>query len=383
MNKKLLFVTILFSFGSLIQAEEFEILSPTQKSIFNTKKKIIEEDKKINEKSWLSNINLNSSIVRDKDEKDTKEFSLSYEQPIFKFGGILNTIDVAKIQEQYDLMDLNITFIEYINTIYTTVVNLKLTDLNIKKQKLSIENKTISLDIIKAEYKAGQTDVTNLNDTIMEKNALEEELAEQLRTKQEYLATLSLYTKLDYKKIDIPNLKLKELDSYLKDSRDIKLAKYNEDISKLNYKIKKSDYLPELSLTSNYGYDFTKSDGENSYNYGVKLSIPISFSSINEIEKYQLDYLLSQREKEQKEIDETVAYNKIIENIRKYNNSTNIASKDIKLYEELLDSVSQEYNAGYKAIEDVEILSNTKKMRELDVEINKLNILTQLIAMYY
>lgn len=382
MNKTTLFLSIIL-LGNLFAKDETTLLSPTQKKIIETKEKIIQEDKKINEKDWLNDININTTIRKNQADEKSKDVSISFEQDIFRFGAIYNIIDASKIQEQYDLLDLKITFDEYINTIYTNVLNAKLTDLNIQKQKLSIENETISLEIIKDEYNAGQADVTDLNDTIMDRNSLEEELINLQKTKQEYISTLKQYTHLDYNSISIPNLKLKNLDEYLKDSKDIKLANYDEEISKLSYKIKKSDYLPRLSLTSSYGYDYTESDGEETYNYGLRVTIPFSFSSINEVEKSQLEYLLAQREKEQKVVDESETYNRLLENIKRYEESNKIANRDISLYEELLETVNTEYKAGYKAIEDVNILSNTKKIRELDIQINKLNTIIELISMYY
>lgn len=44
---------------------------------------------------------------------------------------------------------------EYISTIFSNVISINITNLQIEKQKLTIENKIIDLDIVKDEYKAG------------------------------------------------------------------------------------------------------------------------------------------------------------------------------------------------------------------------------------
>ncbi|TLP35863.1 TolC family protein [Arcobacter arenosus] len=381
MNNKILITSLVFC-SSLTANEEINLFSPTQKSIIETKEKIINEDKKLNQKSWLSDINISSNISEDNNGNTSKSMSLSYEQDIFKFGGIFETIDLAKIQEQYDLLDLKITFSEYLNNIYSNTLNAKITDLSIEKQKLTILNKEIDLAILKSEYSAGEVGISDLNDTIMEKNTLEEELINLFKSKKQYLLSLKQYTNKDYQNIDIPNLKIKKLDDFIKNSKDVNLSVYSEEIAKSTYKIKKTDYMPTISFSSSYNKNYENTEDET-YNYGVNLTIPISFSTLNDIEKSKLEYLLSKNEKEQKIIDESMEYEKLIQNIETYENLKNIANKDIILYEELLQTVKDEYNAGYKAIEDVEVLSNTKKMRELDLKINDLNIQLELITMYY
>lgn len=381
MNKIVLPLILISAFT--FANDELNLFNPTQKEIFKTKEKIINEDKKINEKDWLSNISISTTATKDESNDISKNASISFDQDIYRFGAISNIIDLAKVQEEYDLMDLKITFNEYLKEIYSDVLNAKISDLNIQKKLLAIENIKINLEIKKDEYKAGQTDVTDLNDTLMEKNALEEEFLELQKNKNEYLLTLKEYSNVNYKDIVIPNLKNKSLSEYLDGSKEVKLLALNEQIANHSYNIKKSDYLPTLSLTSNYGYDFSNDVNDESYNYGLKVTFPIDFSSLNELEKYRLNYLLSQKEKEQKIIKKSTEYEKIIENVEKYYKSNKIAQNDISLYEELLESVEAEYKAGYKAIEDVKILSNTKKMRQIDIESNNLSITLELLSIYY
>ena len=56
-----------------------------------------------------------------------------------------------------------------------------------------------------------------------------------------------------------------------------------------------------------------------------------------------------------------------------------MAQNDIKLYTELLE----ETQAGYKAVEDVKILENTKNIRTLDIKLNNLNIQNQIVSLYF
>lgn len=379
MNKRYLIPLTLIS----ILSADSKILTPTQQEILDTQKKIIEQDSKINQKDWLSNINISGSYSKDETNDSSKDLAISYDQDIFRFGAISNIIDASKIQKQYDLLNLNITFDEYFNNIYTNVLNIRLVDLQIQKQNLTIENKKISLEITKDEYNNGQTDVTTLNDMIMELNALQEALVEYESSKQTYINNLKIYSNLDYNNIEIPPLKQKALEDYLNSSKEIQLQDFNQKLSGLEYKIKKAEYLPTLSVNTNYNKNLDSQDKEESYNYGLNLSMPIDFSSLNQKEKYKLNYLLAKKQKEQTTIEKNSDYETIIENIKKYNKLDKIAKNDIVLYDELLQNVNAEYQAGYKAKEDVEILSNTKKIRELDSQLYEIYTQIELISLNF
>lgn len=376
---------VLFVFPFIVFANENTILSNSQKDIIDLKEKIIKENKKIDKKSWLSNINLNGSINYNKNNDKTSSLKASYNQDIFNFGGITYSIDLAKIQEQYDLLNLDMTYDNYIKNIYTDVLNIYILNIQIKKQKLNIENKQINIQIKKTSYSEGQIDINDLNDAIISKNTQEEKLIELLNNKEEAISNLKKYSSLNYKRITIPKLKIINLNKYLKTSKDIKLAEKNIKLKSLNQKITKTKYLPKLTLTTNGTYENIEySNTENSYyNYGLQISMPINFSSSNIKEKARLNQLLAKKQKEQILIEKNNSYEKLQNKIKKYNNLNKIAKKDILLYKELLEVVNDEYKAGYKAIEDVKILSNTKKIRELDIKLNGFNIQKQLLEFYF
>jgi hypothetical protein len=76
-------------------------------------------------------------------------------------------------------------------------------------------------------------------------------------------------------------------------------------------------------------------------------------------------------------------YDSSIETIKQFENRINLALNDIKLYEELLELNQEEFNAGFKADEDVQTLENSKKIRKLDIEKYKLNIKKELLYIYF
>lgn len=76
-------------------------------------------------------------------------------------------------------------------------------------------------------------------------------------------------------------------------------------------------------------------------------------------------------------------YDSSIETIKQFENRINLALNDIKLYEELLELNQKEFNAGFKADEDVQTLKNSKGIRKLDIEKYKLNIKKELLYIYF
>ena len=173
-------------------------------------------------------------------------------------------------------------------------------------------------------------------------------------------------------------------DTYLQNATSINYAKLDTTVNKSLYKIKKSDYLPSLALTGKYGYeDSNLINGDDYYNYGLELSMPLSLTASNEIEQSKLDYLISQKELADEQTNSLSTYEEAILNINSYKDRITLAREDIKLYDELLEVNEEEYKAGYKTIDDVETLKNSKLIRALDIKTYKLNIQKEIFKLYF
>lgn len=386
MIKKLILICFLFNF--LLSSEDIQnntILSNIQNNIINTKKNIIKKDKNINKKEWLGIVNFNSSVTRKKNnENDLFNYELNYNQEIFNFGGIYYIIKTSEIKEQYELMNLNITYSDYINKIYSIIIDLKIFDEKIRKRKLKIKNQEITIRLKTEEYKAGQIDISDLNKEIIENNVLKESLVNLIHEKENTAQSLEKYSDLNYKKIKLPGLRILKKDDFFDISKKLKLASYEIELKKYLHKKTKTNYYPKLFLNTNVSYANNDSyDYQSNYSYGLKLTLPFDFSSNDNIEKSQLNYLLAKKERELKKLEEKIKYNSILNNIGKYKNLLKIAQDDIILYNKLLKETKEEYNAGFKTINDIDILSNTKKIRFLDIKLNEFYIQKEIISLYF
>lgn len=378
--KKLLIIPFL---AICIFANDVNLLTNTKQEIIQLKKEQADEKEQVNKYNWISDININSTISKDQDDIQSEDYSISISQDIFKFGGINSQIDYSKELKKLDLLTIDINTKEDIGSLYSYLIDIKLNEIALKQNILHIKNSTIELDQKKSEYKAGELGISDLNNVIMTKNALRETQKSLLLEKGENLNSLKEYTKKEYSLIKIPKMKLMTKELFLQSSTAVKYASLNSNVNKYSYEVKKSDYLPKLTLNTKYGYNNSDTTNvDDYYTYGLNISIPISFTSSNDIQQSKLEYLISKKELADKKNSANLTYDKTILIIQNLKEKIKLAQEDIKLYDELLSINEEEYKAGYKTLDDVETLKNSKQIRELDIASYEFNIQMNLISLY-
>ena len=379
-------VVVLTSFLPLLAfSSDSEVLSNTKQEIIKLKEKQIEEEKQSNKYNWLLNANINGPITKDKDDTTTKDYNISITQDIFNFGGITSQMQYASQLKKLESLDLDISTKDDLNTLFSYLIDIQINEINLKQNKLNIQNSLIDIRNKKSEYKAGELGISDLNDAIMTKNELSDKQKELALSKLVNINNIKKYTNKDYKEIKIPDVKLMSKELYLQSSSSINYAKLDIDVNDSLYKIKKSDYLPTLAATGTYGYqDISKINEEDDYyNYGLKISMPLNFTASRDIEQTRLNHLISKKELEDELINSKSEYEEALLTIKSYEDRIKLALEDIKLYDELLSVNEEEYKAGYKTIDDVETIKNSKLVRELDIKLYKLNIQKEILNLYF
>ena len=156
-------------------------------------------------------------------------------------------------------------------------------------------------------------------------------------------------------------------------------------ISQTQYQKTKSSYLPSFKINGTAGYNNsdTNDNVDDYYKYGASVSIPLSLTSSNDIQHSKLVFLQNKKEEDLTYIKLEKIYETSYETIKQYEQRINLAQNDIKLYEELLQLNQEEFNAGFKAIEDVETLKNSKEITNLDIEKYKQNIKKEILFLYF
>ncbi|MCG3666222.1 TolC family protein [Aliarcobacter butzleri] len=381
--KKILYC---FLFSSLLFANEKsnEVLMPLKNEIRDLETKSIEEKKEVNKYEWLNDLNISLSQSKDDENIKTKDYSLNLNQKIVDFGGISSQIDYANNLFKQEALKIKMENFEDLNTLYKNFIDLKINDINILQNDLNIKNSEIEVDIKKSQYRNGQSDISDLNDAIMKKNLLEDSKMNLKLNKVIYENDIKKLTSYEINNLSIPLISLISKDIFLEKSTKKLYANLESQVSQNEYKKTKSKYLPALNLTGAVGYqDSTTKKSQDYYNYGASITMPLNYTFSNDIEYSKLVYLQNRKKEELTSIELEKVYDSSIETIKQFENRINLALNDIKLYEELLELNQEEFNAGFKADEDVQTLKNSKEIRKLDIEKYKLNIKKELLYIYF
>lgn len=382
---RLLIVSLIFIYANSIEIENN--LIETKQDLLMLKKNIIEENALINKYSWLNNINLSASYSKNQNYQTSKDYSVSLSQDVFRFGGITSTMEYAQRLKELELINLTIEYKTDMKNLYSNLIDSKILKLESEQNKLNISNSEIEIEHKTSQYQKGALGITDLNDAIIKKNLLFDKARILELSFNDRLNTLKKYTSKLCEEIPIPELPLISKENYLKLSNEIHYAEKNIKVKQEQYNIKKTDYLPRISINGSYGYksvkDLTYMDNYEYYSYGTSISMPINFTSINNIERTKLEYLKAQKDAKYAKYEIEINYDIIVEKIRNYEDRIVLAKSDLSLYEELSAITEQEYNLGYKTLDDVSVLRNSMKIRELDIQIYNLNIMKSLLSLYF
>ena len=365
------------------------ILSKTQKDMIENEKKQNKKSSDILEFDWINPINFSYSHSKSDMLTPTQtsdSLSVSLNQPIFRSGGIYYAIKYAKANREFLNFTTSLKEKSLLTTAFTTLLSLKNIDLKIKKQKLLIKNAKIDIVRKKEQYLSGVLDSSFLDNAVLSKNRLEISLLDMKSTKADLLKTFHALSSLDYNKVELPHLKLINLQSYIENNLVLKNAKAN--IKQKDYlkMMTISNYFPKISLYGSYNYNKTKylTTKKDSYKkYGISVSMPIfDINRGKNIELQKLKYLKSKLEMIDKRDSEKELYKTIVKKIELYRKKINLAKEEEKLYASLLKTTRDLYNSGEKTTFDVQTMQNSLKSTLLDKKIYKNNLNALLFKLY-
>jgi outer membrane protein len=382
---KRFFLLSLLTISVFAKEEPNSVLSPLKNEIKELKIKSSEEKQKVNQYDWLSDIDLSLSQNKDNENEKSKDYSLSLSQEVYNFGGISAKIDYANYLFKQESLKIQMDNQDDLYLLYSNIVNLLINNLTIKQNILNSKNKEIEVNIKKSQYKNGESDISELNDAIMSKNLLEDTKMELMLEKVKYQNEIKKLTQYDVSDIDFPKVSLLNKEEFLANSSKKRYTQIESKISQTQYQKTKSSYLPSLKINGSAGYNNsdTTNNLDDYYKYGASINIPLSYTSSNDIQQTKLIFLKNKKEEDLTYIELENTYETSYETIKQYEQRIELALNDIKLYEELLQLNQEEYNAGFKAIEDVDTLKNSKEIRLLDIEKYKLYIKKEILFLYF
>ena len=384
-------IIILPLFCSFLFANEIELLQKDKKELRQIEKEIIQKKYEAAKDEWIGTINLNSTLGKNRDFTEdensdmTRSLGLNFSQSIFESGGIEYSIEYARQQLKSDLIAWENQNIALIQAIYETLLTIKKLKLQIEQSDYSLKNKEIELILKKIQYEAGRVDIIDLNNAVMSRNNQQKDniSLKNLLKDKEY--ELSKYTTLKSNEIKIIDFKIVDKDKFLKDNLNIRYENSKVELLDTSYKQLKSSYLPKVSLSTNakYSNDENKTNNESG-TIGLTASMPLfDITKDAKLEKSKLEVLKQKVNVTDIQNELVYEYEQILAQINTYDEYEKTISDNLKLYEDLIMVNKSSNAAGMSADYDLEVLQNTQKINQYDLQINDINKKLQYTKLYF
>lgn len=282
--------------------------------------------------SWIAPVNLNYNYTKSNPNshiQKNQSATLQLNQPIFQSGGIYFGIKYAEALKKYSDFNTDIAKKKVIKETISLLMQIKKTDLNIERQKLQILNAKINLSQKKEQYLSGQLDSGFLDKAIIELNSVTQRLYDIETSKEKLISNFKTLSDLDYKKLEIPHLKLLNKKQFLQNNLSLKMEDAKIETHRYSKNITIAKYLPRINFVA--GYTWSKSEDTSMqlsiptlanpdeldyYNYGIKISIPLNINTFVDIEHSKVDFLKSSLQKEERLIQVSAVFEQVMQNIQ-------------------------------------------------------------------
>ncbi|HIP51540.1 MAG TPA: hypothetical protein EYG94_05555, partial [Campylobacterales bacterium] len=318
------------------------------------------------------------------------QFIVSIDQPVFKMGGIWAAVKYAKALGQANALDIELQKRQLISQALNILFNLKKSKLQLAKLNLSIENDNLDIQIQKESYEEGLSNRSLYDQALLKRN---QDITSKLELELN-IAKLendfSLLSEHNPHTLTLPNFAMIDKSRYMEEQLELKRDSFRVEEKKHNKYMTLTKYLPEISINGRYTDEdlnpLFASPGsrikEQYYNYGFKVTLPISINSFDDVQASKIEYLNAQVTLNDKR--KIVANNfklaqKRLENIDK---KIALSKDDMTHYESMLLTAQDLEALGDRTTLDTQIVANSVKIRELDQEIYKVDAQIELLGLY-
>jgi len=368
-----------------------EYISEIKKDQFNYDYEKNEAESSKLRDSWIAPLNLQYSHSTSNpyvDEQTAQSAAIRMDQPVFQSGGIYYGIKYASASKKYSDYSVDVAKRKMIKDAISFLMQIKQSTLRIQRQKLQIKNSEISLEQKKEQYLNGQLDSGFLDNAIIERNFVIQNLYDMETAKERLILSFSTLSDLDYQTASIPHLELLNKEEFLKHNIVLKMADSKIEQDGYNKDITVAKYLPAVNFTA--GYNWSKSDSpfkfgpteKDYYDYGFRATMPISINTFRDIESAKIDFLKSGLVKEDKTIQLDALFNQVMQNLDNWGKKKLLAIENKEIYSKLLVDTKDLYSAGYKTEYDVDLLDNSVKIAELDSKIYEIDKQLELLTLF-
>ncbi len=374
--------------------DEFTLLSEPKQELLRYEKENIDAEHEKLRTDWIAPINLSGSYTYSKSAQgnyhsDMIGISASASQDIFRSGGITYQIAYADAKAQSRSIALEQTIASLNSQIFNTLLNLKKSAYQLEQSDLRLKNKEIAIFIKRQLYDAGKVDITELNNALMDKSSeLKTRSSLRYTIAQQHLE-LSKSSDVDPETITLPTFALIEKEFYLNRQFDLAYTRRQSETLSHFYDVTRTHYLPSLALNGTLGYqNFNAKELPNDYrgNYytaGLSLNLPLSYNASATIQEAKAAYLKESAATADKAREIEATYKQSLELIDNYNDIISITNQNLSLYNDLITATQAGVNAGVKTGYDLQTLTNTKAIEELEIKVNEINIQIELAKLHF
>lgn len=370
------------------------LLSSEKQTILQQQQEVYESEHQKLRYNWISPINLNASYSYDKSAQndyrsDTENLSASISQDIFRSGGITYQIAYADAKKQSEAIALQQQIAGLNQQLFIALLSYQKNIALREQSQKRLKNKEIEIFIKQQLYNAGKVDITELNNALMGKSNELKTLSSLKYILAEQRFEIAKISDINPDFFAIPQFELVEKKQYLTQQLDLQYTQAQADVLKNLYEVTHSRYLPSIALNATAGYrnydpkELGGAYNGNYYNAGIQLTLPLTYNASATIQEAHATYLhkAANTADKQRELDAT--YTQVVEKIESYQDYIMITSKNLILYNDLIDAIQAGVDAGTKTGYDLQTLNNTKAIEELEIKINEINIQILLAQLHF
>lgn len=388
MNKQLLSLSVLLS--TTLFCDDVA-LSPQKSELLKLKREKIIQEGESASRSFVSPVMLSTSLNKNKNpnlESETNSIGLDWSQDLFRSGGISQSIAEAEASKDFNMLGVDREEGDYFKQIYKLGTQIDRDKLIYKQNELALKNRDIDLFIIKAKYKVGSADISELNRITIDRDSVRTNLItlkNSLKNEEYELKKLVGDTAFDGLKLsEIP---LISQDEYIKSHLELLQYEQKQKKDEASLGVTRSAYLPKLTFVGSLGYTNYESQMNNyegrDYSYGAVISMPLDINMKSKIEASHLQHLQTKTAEIDRRLELEKEYAMRAASIADYEEKIGVAKEMIEMYEELYSFSDAQVKAGYKSEYELESLRNSLEIQKYEKEIHNKNILIEKISLYF
>jgi len=345
------------------------------------------------ENSWINPVVLQYAknySTQFGDTIHTQQFIVSVDQPIFKMGGIWAAIKYAKALGKANVLEIELQRRQLIHQALTILFNLKKSRLQLAKLDLTIQNDNLNIQIQKEAYEEGISNRTLYDQALLKRN---QDITSKLNielsiTKLEN--DFSLLSDHDPYALQLPNFGMIDKNRYMEEQLELKRDSFRVKEKKHNKYMTLTKYLPEISINGRYTNEdvnplFASTGSRiktHYFNYGFKVTLPLSINSFDDIQTSKIEYLNAQVTLNEKRKIVANNFKLAKRRLAIIDQQIALSKDDMVHYESMLQTAQDEEAVGDKTALDTQIVANTVKVRQLDQEIYKIDAQLELLGLY-